>query len=111
LSLGEKLYIILIEGGSWKTIKTVSSSTTSYTDTSASSGKTVYYKVVAVNGSYTSGYETHKMYYLATPDVSVKNTSSGVRLSWDKVSGATSYEIYRKAGSAKSWKKNQNNKE
>lgn len=92
-------------GGSWKAIKTVTSKTTSYTDTSLSSGKTVYYKIVAVNGSSTSDYEYHKMYYLATPEVSVKNISTGVRVSWKKVSGATSYEVYRKAGSAKSWKK------
>lgn len=93
------------KGGSWKALTTVSSESTSYTDKTAPSGKTVYYKIVAVNGSYTSDYEYHKMYYLATPKVSIKNTSSGVRVSWKKVSGATSYEIYRKAGSAKSWKK------
>ena len=104
---GAKEYKIYrkVKGGSWKSITTVSSSKTSYTDTAASSGKTLYYKIVAVNGSYTSDYEYHKMYYLATPKVSVKNTSSGARVSWKKVSGATSYEIYRKAGSAKSWSK------
>ena len=94
-----------VSDGSWKAIKTVSSSTTSYTDTSASSGKTNYYKIVAVNGSYTSSYETHKVYYLKTPTVSVKNITSGVYTSWKKVSGASSYYVYRKAGSAKSWTK------
>ncbi|MBE6800562.1 MAG: hypothetical protein E7529_05100 [Ruminococcaceae bacterium] len=94
-----------VSDGSWKTIKTVSSSTTSYTDTSASSGKTNSYKIVAVNGSYNSDYETHKVYYLKTPTVSVKNTTSGVYTSWKKVSGASSYYVYRKAGSAKSWTK------
>lgn len=94
-----------VSDGSWKTIKTVSSSKTSYTDTSASSGKTNSYKIVAVNDSYKSDYESHKLYYLKTPTVSVKNTTSGVYTSWKKVSGASSYEIYRKAGSAKSWTK------
>ena len=94
-----------VSDGSWKTIKTVSSSTTSYTDTSASSGRTNSYKIVAVNGSYNSDYETHKVYYLKTPTVSVKNTTSGVYTSWKKVSGASSYYVYRKAGSAKSWTK------
>ena len=94
-----------VKGGSWKTIKTVSSSTTSYTDTKASSGKYIYYVVKAVNDSYISDYDTHALTYIKTPEVSVKNVSSGVYVSWDKVGGATSYEVYRKAGSAKSWKK------
>lgn len=94
-----------ISDGSWKEYKTVSSSKASYTDTSASSGKTNSYKVVAVKDGYKSDYETDKVYYLKTPSVSVKNTTSGVHTSWKKVSGASSYEVYRKAGSAKSWKK------
>ncbi len=94
-----------VKGGSWKTIKTVSSSTTSYTDTTASSGKKIYYAVKAINGSYISDYDTHSLNYLKTPEVSVKNITSGVRVSWDKVSGATKYEVYRKAGSAKKWTK------
>lgn len=94
-----------ISDGSWKEYKTISASKTSYTDTSASSGKTNSYKVVAVKDSYNSDYETDKVYYLKTPTVSVKNTTSGVYSSWKKVSGASSYEVYRKAGSAKSWKK------
>ena len=94
-----------ISDGSWKEYKTISASKTSYTDTSASSGKTNSYKIVAVKDSYKSDYETHKVYYLKTPTVSVKNTTSGVYTSWKKVSGASSYEVYRKAGSSKSWKK------
>ena len=94
-----------ISDGSWKEYKTISASKTSYTDTSASSGKTNSYKVVAVKDSYNSDYETDKVYYLKTPTVSVKNTTSGVYSSWKKVSGASSYEVYRKSGSAKSWKK------
>lgn len=101
---GYKIYR-KVKGGSWKTVTTTSSKTTSYTDTGATSGKKVYYRVKAVNGSYVSDYEEHSLYYLATPKVSVKNISTGARISWKKVSGATSYEIYRKAGSEKSWKK------
>ena len=92
-----------VKGGSWKVIKTVSSSKTSYTDKSASSGKYIYYAVKAVNGSYISDYDTHALTYIKTPVVKVKNVSSGVRVSWDKVGGATKYYVYRKAGSAKSW--------
>ncbi len=93
-----------VKGGSWKKIKTVSSSTTAYTDKGASSGKYNYYAVKAVKGSYISDYDTHALTYIKTPEVSVKNVSSGVRVSWDKVGGATKYYVYRKAGSATSWK-------
>ena len=94
-----------VKGGSWKTVTTVSSSKTSYTDTGATSGKTVYYRVKATSGSFASAYDEHSLYYLATPTASVKNTSSGSRVSWGKVAGATSYDVYRKAGSASSWTK------
>lgn len=94
-----------VSSGSWKTLTTVSSSKNSYTDTSASSGKTNSYKIIAINGDYKSDYETHKVYYLKTPSVSIKNITSGVYVSWGKVSGASKYEVYRKAGSAKSWSK------
>ena len=36
--------------------------------------------------------------------VKVKNISTGVNISWSKVGGATKYYVYRKAGSATSWK-------
>lgn len=104
---GAKEYRIYrkVKGGSWETLKTVSSSTTAYTDKRASSGKYLYYTVKAIRGSYSSGNESKGLYYLKTPEVKVKNNSSGARVTWDKVDGATSYVIYRKAGSAKSWKK------
>ncbi len=90
-------------GGSWERIKTVSSST-SYTDKNAPSGKKVYYMIKAVKGSYTSDYEAHSLRYIKTPVVKVKNISTGVNISWSKVGGATKYYVYRKAGSATSWK-------
>lgn len=94
-----------VKGGSWVTLKNVSASTTSYTDTSAPSGKYLYYTVRGVNGSSASAYDTRGINYLKTPTVSVKNTSSGIKVSWNKVSGATSYYVYRKAGNATSWSK------
>lgn len=94
-----------VKGGSWVTVKNASASTTSYTDTSAPSGKYLYYTVKAVNGSSASAYDSRGINYLKTPEVSLKNTSSGVKVSWGKVNGATKYYVYRKAGSAKSWSK------
>ena len=102
---GAELYRVYrkVSGGSWERIKSTTS--TSYTDTSAPSGKKVYYMVKAVNGSYTSDYKAKSMNYMKTPSVSVKNITTGVYVSWGKVSGAKSYEVYRKAGSASSWTK------
>lgn len=94
-----------VKGGSWVTVKNASASTTSYTDTSAPSGKYLYYTVKAINGSSASAYDSRGINYLKTPEVSLKNTSSGVKVSWGKVNGATKYYVYRKAGSAKSWSK------
>ena len=44
--------------------------------------------------------------------VSVSNTSSGVNVTWKKVSGAKSYKLYRKASGAKKYSvvKKTNNK-
>lgn len=90
--------------GSWSRIASVTDAT-SYLDKGASSGKKVYYLIKAVKGDYISDYEKHSVNYLKTPEVSVKNITTGVNVSWEKVSGATSYAVYRKAGSAKSWTK------
>lgn len=77
---------------------------TSFTDKTAKSGKTYSYRVRAVKGSVVSGYNTVKQLFLATPKLSsVKNTASGVKITWNKVSGAEGYKVYRKTGSG-SWK-------
>ena len=94
-----------VKGGSWSSYKTVSASATSYTDTQAPSGKYVYYRIQAINGSHRSYFETHDLNYLKTPVASLKNTVSGVNVSWVKSNGATSYYVYRRAGSESSWKK------
>ena len=90
------------DGGSWKRIASVTDAK-SYLDAGAPSGKKVYYLIKAVKGDYISDYEKHSVNYLKTPVASVKNISTGVNVSWDKVSGATKYYVYRKAGSASSW--------
>lgn len=91
---------------SWKAIKSGVTST-SYNDTSAKSGTTYYYTVKAFSGSYTSYYNTKgvSIKYIASPVAKVANASSGVTVSWSKISGAKSYIVYRKTTSAKSWTK------
>lgn len=87
----------------WKLID--STTKNSFTDKTAKSGKKYYYRVRAVVGKDMSTYETVSRYYLSTPKLSsVNNSSSGVKVSWNKVSGAEGYKIYRKTSKNGDWK-------
>ena len=93
----------------WKEIGTTSS--TSYIDSSAKSGTKYYYAIRAVDGSSKSYYSASHfddncktVTYKAT--LKVENTTgTDIKITWNKVSGAKKYEVYRKAGSAKKWTK------
>jgi fibronectin type 3 domain-containing protein len=94
-----------VSGSDWITVGT--STSTSYTDTSAKSGTTYIYTVCCVSPddrittSANSGSKSIK--YIAAPKLSgVSNTTSGVKVSWGKVSGAEKYIVSRKTGSG-SW--------
>ena len=96
--------------GSWTKIATVSSSTQSYLNKTSgshavSSGKTYTYSVCAKYGSVLGSYNKtgKKICYLNQPSVSVANASSGVQVRWAKVSGATSYRVYRKLSTSGQW--------
>lgn len=79
---------------------------TSYTDKDVVNKSNYQYTVRAYYGSSLSSFTAGKVIkYLAAPKLKVSNTASSVKLEWEKVSGASSYYIYRKAGSAKSWTK------
>jgi len=71
---------------------------TSYTNTSLSSGTTYYYKVAAYNGGWTSAQSG---YASATTPPSVptgvtatSNSANSITVSWGSVTGATGYYIY-----------------
>ncbi|MGN0649835.1 MAG: C1 family peptidase, partial [Oscillospiraceae bacterium] len=77
-------------------------STTSYTDTTVSTGKTYYYFVAAYNSATgkLSDYSAYAMVKvqtpLAAPTISAISTNgSSVTLNWSTVTGATSYRVYR----------------
>ncbi|MCD7945015.1 MAG: fibronectin type III domain-containing protein, partial [Clostridiales bacterium] len=82
---------------------------TSYTDTSLTEYDTNYYYTVraytTLNGStYLSNYDQSGViiHYLAVPQLTeISSTASGITVSWLKVSGATSYRLYRKTSSSK----------
>ncbi len=90
---------------SWKLIFTAGEKATSYTDTSAKSGKKYYYTVKCTDGKkYKSLYDTKglSIYYLAQPKLkdTAGSTSAGyAKVTWSKVSGAQGYYVYRKGGS------------
>lgn len=80
-------------------------SSETYVDKTAKSGKYYIYTVKAfarASSDYdVSGYDKTglKLYFLATPSLkSATSTKSGVKLQWNKISGASGYKIYRKTG-------------
>ena len=74
---------------------------TSYTNTSANTGKTYYYKVkaIATNHDADSAYSKVKSRTcdLPQPEISLSNVASSgkVKVTWEKVDGAVKYEVYR----------------
>ncbi len=91
----------------WKTIGTVGE-VTSHIDTTTSSGVYYKYTVRAVNGGSKGAYKASaQLLYLAQPTTKIANASNGIKVSWNKVSGATGYTVYRSEyqnGKWSSWK-------
>lgn len=92
------------EKSSWKKIKTTKKAKT-YTDEKAKNGTKYTYMVKAVDGKKVSQYYAgEKITCLGAPKLSsVKNNTSSVSISWNKVSSADGYYVYRK-GEIGSWK-------
>ena len=73
--------------------------TQSYVDTTAVNGKTYSYAVKAINGTVQSTYVSKSIAFvknLATPQFTLTNTISGVRVDWNFVNNATGYIVYRR---------------
>lgn len=111
---GASSYIVYRSTGdnkNWKSIKTVSSNTTSYTDKNVSSARVYYYTVRAVAKS---GNKQIKSSYVkdvfckilpGAPSVTAKAVpSTGIKVSWKKPAGASYYKVYRSEGSNKKWR-------
>ncbi len=74
---------------------------TSYMDKTAKSGTTYKYTIKASYGSYTSYFNTSgiEIKRLTPPTLkSATSTKAGVKVEWEKVTGASGYKIYRKTG-------------
>ena len=102
-----EVYRATSKSGTYKLIKTTTS--TSFTNTSATAGKTYYYKVKAIasSSSANSAYSevVSRTCDLARPEITVKLSSKGnPSLSWDKVDGAVKYEVYRATSKSGTYK-------
>ena len=103
---GAKSYLVYRKNGknSWKLLKEVNGSTSSYTDKSAKSGIKYSYAVRAVNKPGTSSYEKKSIEYLKSPVIkSAKSTGSGITVKYSKSVGADEYRIYRRVTGQDKW--------
>lgn len=87
-----------------------STTSTSYTDTGVATGKSYTYRVrtyqKVYDVTYYSSYTTSKSVRCVktAKSLTLSNTSTGLKLSWTKDSGATGYKIYRKASGDSAYK-------
>ena len=94
-----KVYRATSKKGEYKLMKTTTG--TSYTNVNATAGQTYYYKVMAIHSksAANSAYSEVKSGTcdLAQPKVTLSNVASSgkIKVSWEKVSGAKEYKVYR----------------
>lgn len=83
----------------------VDTTSTSYIDKDVSSGRNYTYTVRCISAdgkSFTSGYDSKgtTVKYVAAPEISkLENVNGGVKITWNKVNGASKYRIYHKNSS------------
>ncbi len=104
---GAKSYYVYRKGPGetkWTKISTVTK--TSFNDKNVKNGKVYTYTIRTYTGKVVSGYNTKgwSIKRLAAPKlVSIANSASGIKVTWGKVSGASSYIVYRKLHGETSW--------
>ncbi len=104
-----QVYRATSKTGTYKLIKTTTS--LSYTNSGLTAGKTYYYKVKAIHtntnaNSTFSEILTAKATVMAPTLKKTANvTSSSIKISWDKVTGASGYYVYRRTSTTGTWKK------
>lgn len=92
-----RIYRASSKSGDYRRIKSTSS--TSFTDTTAKAGKKYYYKIVALDtdSGKTSGSSNvcSAVCHLARPEITVKLSKGDPKVTWETVSGAEKYYVYR----------------
>ena len=98
---GASKYYVYRSGSSNGTYKYVGTTTaTNYTDNKANAGYTYYYKVKAVS-KVSSGANSYYSVVIgatchcARPSVKITTSNGSPRLTWNAVTGAAKYEVYR----------------
>lgn len=93
------------KGSGYKSIKTTTS--TSYTNSKLTCGKTYYYKVKAISGkkSATSSVVSKKAVPGTVSGFKVSYTCSTLKPYWSKQSGVSGYQVYYRTSSSDSYKK------
>ena len=105
-SKGAEKYRIYYKGSKGWT-RLADTTSTSYTDSKVSSGKTYTYTVRCINSSatkFTSGYDSKgkSVKYISAPKITkAESVNGGVKISWNKSKGAEKYRIYYKG--SKGW--------
>lgn len=110
--VGAEKYVVYratSKGGTYKKLTTTTA--INLKNTSVKAGQTYYYKVKALsdNSSANSVYSDVIVAKAALKAPSMKTsatvTSSTIKISWEKVSGADGYYVYRRASTSDSWKR------
>ena len=106
---GYTVYRSQYSGGKWsgwKNMGTAKSDKSSWTDKNVKSGVQYKYTVRTVKNKLMSSYKgTAGLVFLSQPTVKIANASTGVKVSWSKVGGATGYTVYRSELSNGKWTK------
>ncbi len=94
------------KSGSFALKKTTTS--TKYSNTGITCGKTYYYKVRAVNKAGKGAFSAVKSNKVQPSKVTITNVKCidewEVRIYWNKIAGATGYQVYRSKKGVDSWK-------
>jgi fibronectin type 3 domain-containing protein len=90
-----RVYRRLAGEKSWTAIKDTKS--LSFTDTKASAGKNYEYTVRAISGTSVSSWNVVSIVRLKNPTLKTASaTEEGIKVTWGDVTGAKSYNVYRK---------------
>lgn len=88
----------------WTELGTAAATATTYFDKTVVSGKHYEYTVRSVmSGGASAVCRYADIYYYKAPTVNAVSAVGGVSITWNSISGAETYRIYRKYNGASSW--------
>lgn len=92
-----KVYKSAYKNGKWQKATLAKNTTSlSYTDTKLKSGEKAKYTVYAYKGiKQMESHDTVTGMYLAQPKAKATIVSTGIKVTWGKVTGATTYKVYK----------------